>query len=219
MPASLPYLAYKIRRADRHLNPILRPRDLLAPPRPPREPTAPAERFTAVLLNNDLLDLPTLRLDGRIHNIVIRVRVEEIRVRYILYDMLISVLANYIQGAVEGCFQDNSTFKLHLHLHPEMFMTPMSVVVAEFTGNTCEYRAPTWLKRLRHAKDRTAQRVRSYAWLWKWVLDTLTTPGLELPAVDEWSDVLKYVARIKVSKLVDSVSARCAKTDGRVGGL
>lgn len=40
----------------------------------------PAERFTAALLNDDLLDLPALTHEKVIHNIVIRVSVEEIKV-------------------------------------------------------------------------------------------------------------------------------------------
>lgn len=83
-----------------------------------------------------------------------------------------------------------------------MFKTPKHVTIAEFTGHPAEYRAPTWLKQLRRMKGRSSERRRSYEWLWKWVFGTLTTPWLDLPAVNEWCDVLKFVADIKVSHLV-----------------
>ncbi|KAH9850390.1 hypothetical protein C2E23DRAFT_887542 [Lenzites betulinus] len=83
----------------------------------------PAELFTAALLDNDLLGLECLKNQEPIHNVVVRLVAQEIR------------------GAVEGIFQDPSTYKLHLVLEPRMFMTPVRVVLAEFVGDECQYSA------------------------------------------------------------------------------
>ncbi|KAH9850187.1 hypothetical protein C2E23DRAFT_328700 [Lenzites betulinus] len=123
------FLPYKIRPPPRR---ILRLRDLLARPRDPREPSLPAELFTAALLENDFLGLKDLKNQEPIHNVVVRLVSQEIR----------------------GIFQVPSTYnlKLHLVLEPRMFMTSFRVVLADFVGDECQYSAPTWLQSLRLAR-------------------------------------------------------------------
>ncbi|KAH9852402.1 hypothetical protein C2E23DRAFT_200432 [Lenzites betulinus] len=157
---------------------LLRPRDLLAPSPPPHEPTAPAELFTAALLDGDFLGLERVTLEPYKANIIVQLQVQEIR------------------GAVEGIFQDPSTYKLRLVLHPRMFMTPLVVFIAEFVGDECQRSAPTWLKTLARAPRKLARRNRSYEWLMRWVIQIFTTPG-ELPAAYEWRKVLEFALRIK----------------------
>ncbi|KAI0822488.1 hypothetical protein BC628DRAFT_1327275 [Trametes gibbosa] len=157
---------------------LLRPRDLLAPSPPPHEPTTPAELFTAALLEADFLGLERGTLDAYNANVIIQLQVQEIR------------------GAVEGIFQDPSTYKLRLVLQPRMVMKPLEVIIAEFVGDECQRSAPTWLKTLVRAPRKLARRVRSYEWLMRWVIQVFTTPG-ELPAVYEWRSVLEHALRIK----------------------
>lgn len=59
---------------------LLRPRGLLAPSPPPHEPTAPAELFTAALLEADSLGLERLTLDAYNSNVIVQLQVQEIRV-------------------------------------------------------------------------------------------------------------------------------------------
>ncbi|KAH9848061.1 hypothetical protein C2E23DRAFT_845137 [Lenzites betulinus] len=176
-----PYLAYKLRSAFGRADPVLRPRDLLAPSPPPREPTTPAELFIAALLQGDLLELEALKSGTAQHNVVVRVHVEEIR------------------GAVEGCFQDPSTYKLHLTLQPEMFMSSLKIVLGEFYGDEGQRSAPTWLKTLYARPHKAGSRIRSYQWIINWVYKVLTNPAHGLPLVNEWTKILRHVAAIKAT--------------------
>ncbi|KAH9848439.1 hypothetical protein C2E23DRAFT_435711 [Lenzites betulinus] len=146
------FLPYKIRLLPRR---ILRPRDLLARPRDPREPSLPAELFTAALLENDFLGLKHLKNQEPIHNVVVRLVSQEIC----------------------GIFQVLSTYKLHLVLEPRMFMTSVRVFLADFVGDECRYSAPTWLQSLRLARGQTLEFIRSYEWLEKIVYPLVTTPA------------------------------------------
>ncbi|KAL1936999.1 hypothetical protein VTO73DRAFT_2039 [Trametes versicolor] len=170
------YLPYKLRPSSFRIGAPLRPRDLAARPKAPRQPTLPAELFSAALLDADNLGLECLRHQAPLHNIALRIHAEEIR------------------GAVEGIFQDPSTFKLHLTVEPVMFMRPLKVVLAEFVGDECQYSAPTWLSRLWRAENKSAQRVRSYEWVITYVYGLLATPGLELPAQEAWEELLRVSA-------------------------
>ncbi|OJT15783.1 hypothetical protein TRAPUB_4055 [Trametes pubescens] len=177
--APLPYAPYSLRRTPRRRAAPLRPRDLVVKPKPPRQPTLPAERFSAALLNADSLGLQCVKHKEPLHNIVVRIHAEEIK------------------GAVEGIFQDPSIFKLHLTLEPVMYMRPLKVVLAEFVGDECQLSAPTWLSRLWHADGKSAQRVRSYEWVITYVFNLLAIPGLVLPTLPVWTEVLQYAVHIK----------------------
>lgn len=80
--APVPYLAYKLRSSSRKAGVgHIRPHDLAAQPPPSRTPTAPAEMFTAALLDGDILGLDTLQGTGPIENVAIDLSVEERLVR------------------------------------------------------------------------------------------------------------------------------------------
>ncbi|EIW62027.1 uncharacterized protein TRAVEDRAFT_27432 [Trametes versicolor FP-101664 SS1] len=152
---------------------------LARPPPPSRTPTAPAEMFTAALLDGDILGLDALQGMGPIENVAIDLSIEE------------------RLGKVEGCFQDPSTWTLVLSLKPDMFMTPLKLTLAEFVGDLGQVDTPTWLLRLEDRAGRFAKRVRSYKWLETYAFNLLTTPYLKLPMVKSWGRLLAYVWRIK----------------------
>ncbi|KAH9852637.1 hypothetical protein C2E23DRAFT_824633 [Lenzites betulinus] len=80
------FLPYNIRPPASH---VRRPHDLLARPRDPREPTLPAELFTAALPENDFLGLKCLKNQEPIHNLVVRLVSQEIRVSEITVNISI----------------------------------------------------------------------------------------------------------------------------------
>ncbi|KAI0630611.1 hypothetical protein C8Q77DRAFT_1134225 [Trametes polyzona] len=164
-----PYLPYKIRPHKPHP----------APPPPPRVATSPAERFETALFTGDRLGLERLRGFEKLENVNIQLRLEE------------------VPGTVEGIFQDPPTFKLHMRLRPNMFMTPLDVVIADFTGDAHDNNAPTWLVRLRDLMDKSSARLRTFRWLERYAFTLLTTPWLKLPYVKAWGEILHYVGRIK----------------------
>ncbi|KAL1939588.1 hypothetical protein VTO73DRAFT_9899 [Trametes versicolor] len=102
-----------------------------------------------------------------------------------------------LQGEVEGCFQDPSTWTLVLILKPDMFMTPIKLTLAEFVGDMGQHDTSTWLVRLVDRPGRFAKRVRSYKWLERYSFDLLTTPYLTLPMGESWGKLLAYVWHIK----------------------
>ncbi|KAI0630822.1 hypothetical protein C8Q77DRAFT_1135393 [Trametes polyzona] len=167
--APKPYLPHKMPPTKHHS----------APPRPPRVATAPAERFETAPFTGDRLGLERLRGFEKLENVNLQLRLEE------------------VPGAVEGIFQDSSTFKLHLRLRPNMFMTPLDVVIADFTGDVHYSDAPTWLVRLHDLTDKSSARLRSYRWLERYTFTLLTTPWLQVPYVKAWGEIFHYVGRIK----------------------
>ncbi|KAH9853893.1 hypothetical protein C2E23DRAFT_754535 [Lenzites betulinus] len=156
----------------------IRPRDLLAKRPPAREPTAPAERFAAALLGDETLGLDVLEGVERLENITIKLVIEE------------------VAGAVEGDFQDATTYCLLMKLEPIMFMTPFKVELDKYKGGEHAEDAPTWLALLRDVPSHTGHAFRTYRWLELFVIRLLTTPGL-LPRARMWAEIFEYTWRIK----------------------
>ncbi|KAI0363300.1 hypothetical protein BV20DRAFT_1058164 [Pilatotrama ljubarskyi] len=152
--------------------PPLRPRDLLAKPKPAHEPATPAERFTAALLDRDKLGQDVLKSSNNQENVTVRLSVEE------------------VEGEVDGFFRDPSTYRLLLTLEPVLFMRRLIVVIDEFVGDEDEHRAPMWLARLKHVRGKSVQGIRIYLWVYDFARDLLTTPG-QVPAQDSWLQVLQ----------------------------
>ncbi|KAI0634504.1 hypothetical protein C8Q77DRAFT_1073071 [Trametes polyzona] len=181
-----PVCVYKLRPSS---DPLPTP---LPTPETSRVCPTPAERFETALFEGDRLGLERLKGLEHLENINMKLSVVETK------------------GAVDGIFQDNSNFKLWLRLRPNMFMSPLEIVLDDWTGYERVDDAPSWIIRLRDLAGMASARVRSYHWVQAYVWKLLTTPYLQVPYVKAWGDVLRYIVRIKS----DYVVCHCNKCQG-----
>ncbi|KAI0628591.1 hypothetical protein C8Q77DRAFT_1162009 [Trametes polyzona] len=162
-----------------------------------REPASPGERLlTALREGTGNGDAPGQTDGEEIHdNVHIDIFVEE------------------QPGAVDGGFQDLSTYKLKLRLEPVLYIRSLVVIVEECNCYPEDVNAPFWLRYFDCGNRRSLRTTRTYMWLQEHVR-AVSPPTLKKAMFmpEAWAEVKEYLDRIEAIRAYASGGVRAAAT-------
>ncbi|KAH9890398.1 hypothetical protein C8Q73DRAFT_609448, partial [Cubamyces lactineus] len=130
------------------------------PPKPPHQPTTPAEAFVAALDKRQTLGLDEVMHSDKFYNVWVEMWLFEIK------------------GKDEPVFHNPPTYELYLHLEPLRPMRRLTVKIDTWEGDSYLSDAPTWITWL---KDEPCQRratIRSIVWVWTYAFKHPSVPAL-----------------------------------------
>ena len=117
------------------------------PPKPPHQPTTPAEAFVAALDKRQTLGLDEVMHSDKFYNVRVEMWLFEIKVRNsLVFNSSRLHSQGYIcQGKDEPVFHNPPTYELYLHLEPLRPMRRLTVKIDTWEGDSYLSDAPTWI--------------------------------------------------------------------------